>query len=161
MRNFVKIGRDIVIGTGFSARHWTGQVVFGRNAVYACPNTTTISLRGGEDSTAHVAGAAFGIIGLIFAAVLGKKAGGPAKWKDAITNLRDLPREVTSCVDWPVNRTVGPVIQLNRSDITSVKQKGARILITCWDETFSFGLKWFGRADALRLLHELGWKFQY
>jgi len=38
MDPFINIGQDIVIGKGFKAKHWTGPIIFGKDAIYLLPS---------------------------------------------------------------------------------------------------------------------------
>src|SRR5258706_6977469 len=56
MKHHAKIGRDIIVGKGWGAKHWSGPVVFGRDAIYICPNASQAALIQGWDSGAAAAG---------------------------------------------------------------------------------------------------------
>ena len=78
-------------------------------------------------------------------------------WRAHVVTLRDLPREITSSPDWPVNGAHRPIIVLKREHITGLSRKGANLLVHCREEQFAFRLRFFGRAKALENLRALGW----
>jgi hypothetical protein len=157
MPNFVKIGRDIVAGKGLSAKHWAGPVVFGRDAIYACPNITRWLLMQGHDSSASMAGALFGLAGVAVTSILQQSTKSENGWKDWVVDSTDLPRDVTSSPDWPVKKMDRPVIVLRRENVIKIERKGGKLLVDSCGGRFGFGLKFFGRSEAVAIVQKLGW----
>lgn len=78
-------------------------------------------------------------------------------WRAQVVMLQDLPREITSNPEWPVNGAHRPVIVLKREQVTGIQRRGPTLLVQCSDEQFIFRLNWFGRGRALESLRALGW----
>ena len=78
-------------------------------------------------------------------------------WRAHVVPLQDLPSDITSNPQWPVNGAHRPVIVLKREHVTGIKRKGTNLLVQCGEEQFSFRLKFFGRGKALEELRTLGW----
>jgi hypothetical protein len=158
MASFVKIGRDIIVGKGLSAKHWGGPVVFGRDAIYACPDITKWLLLQGHDSAASVAGAAFGLVGALVAGAAQRSTRSEDGWKSWVVDSMDLPTEVTGSSDWPLKKMDRPVIVLKREHVTKIERKGGKFLVESCGGTFRFALKFFGRSDAVAQVQQLGWQ---
>jgi hypothetical protein len=155
MQNLIKIGRDIIIGTGLAAKHWAGSVVFGRDAIYVLPSASRISIMAGSDSAAAGAGALLGIVGHVLAAGLPK---GSQHWKACALDLQDLPREVTGDPGWPATGLWRTVIVLERAHVSGIERKGGKVVVEAFGERFKFGLKLFGRGRIIRGVQDLGWR---
>jgi len=78
-------------------------------------------------------------------------------WRAQVVPLQDLPHDVTSSPDWPVNGAHRPVIVLKREHVSGIRRKGSNLLVQCGEEQFAFRLKFFGRGKALEELRSLGW----
>src|SRR5258708_4273690 len=129
MSAFVKIGRDIIVGKGFAAKHWSGAVIFGREAIYICPNATQTAVMQGLDSGAMAAAGILGgaLGGLIAGAVAGatkKNLASQANWKRQVIDLCDLPTEVRENPDWPLRERKRPVILLTRESVDKIERRG-------------------------------------
>jgi len=157
MPNYIKIGRDIIVGKGLSAKHWSGAVVFSRDAIYICPNTSQAALTLGLDSGAAAAGI-LGAVGGALVAVARKQGDAQPSWKSQVVDLRDLPPEVISSPDWPVRKGKRPVIVLRRELVEKIERDGGKLLVTSCGETFKLGMKLFGRSEVVGVLRELGWQ---
>src|SRR5580765_7517997 len=90
MKHYVKIGRDIIVGKGWGAKHWSGPVVFGQDAIYICPNASQAALIQGWDSGAAAAGL-LGAIGGALAGAVRKQDKAQPSWQGQVVDLRDLP----------------------------------------------------------------------
>jgi hypothetical protein len=156
MPNYIKIGRDIIVGKGFKAKHWAGPVVFGSDAIYICPNASRAAVVAGLDSGAVGLGL-FGAVGGAIAGLAKKGSDAPATWKNYIVDLPDLPAETLSDPDWPIRRKKRPVIVLRRDQIEKIERAGSKLLVSTSGETFKLGLKFFGRAKIITSLRGLGW----
>ena len=156
MPAFVKVGRDIILGRGLRAKHWAGPVIFGLQAIYACPKTNHAAVVEVQACPTSIAGAMFGGLASVETAN-DESANIGFNWRAHVVTLRDLPREITSSPDWPVNGAHRPIIVLKREHITGLSRKGANLLVHCREEQFAFRLRFFGRAKALENLRALGW----
>jgi hypothetical protein len=156
MPAFVKVGGDIILGRGLRAKHWAGPVIFGAQAIYACPKTNHAAVVEVQACSTSIAGAMFGSLASVEPAREESTNIG-FNWQAHVVMLQDLPREITGSPDWPVNGTHRPVIVLKREHITGIKQKGPILLVQCAEEQFAFRLKFFGRGKALENLRALGW----
>jgi hypothetical protein len=156
-QNYIKVGRDIIIGRGFSAKHWSGPIVFGRDAIYICPNASEAAVLAGMDSGA-AAGVLFGAIGGAIAAAMGKAGPAQPDWTDCVVDLLSLPSEALASSDWPVRKKKRPVIVLDCAAVQKIERKGGRLLVTFRDETFKLGVKFFGRGKVISAVRDLGWQ---
>jgi hypothetical protein len=157
MPNYIKIGRDIIIGKGFSAKHWSGPVVFGRDAIYLCPNASQTSVMMGLDSAAVAAGA-FGAVAGAIVGLQQKPSDAQPTWKSQVVDLRNLPPEVINDPDWPLRKSKRPVIVLKRAVVEKIERDGGKFLVTSCGDTFKLGLKLFGRSKVADVVRELGWQ---
>jgi hypothetical protein len=157
MPDYVKIGRDIIVGTGFNAKHWSGPVVFGRDGVYICPNASHSAVVAGFDSGGAALGMLFGAVGGLIAGLASKGSQAQTTWKDRIVDLPDLPADILSSPDWPVRKKKRPVIHLQRDQIEKIARVGSRLQILACGETFKLGLNLFGRGKVVATIRELGW----
>ncbi len=157
MPNYIKIGRDIIVGKGFKARHWSGPVVFGRDGVYICPNASRWAVESGFDSGAAAIGMVFGAVGGAIAGIASKGTTVQTSWKERIVDLPKLPAEILSSPDWPVRKKNSPVILLPRDQIEKVERVGGRLQILACGETFKLGLRFFGRGKVIAAVRDLGW----
>lgn len=156
MQNYVKIGRDIVVGKGFSAKHWSGPVTFSRDAIYICPNASEAALLMGFDSGA-VAGGLPGAVGGALAGAAQKRKNSQEAWKSFVIDLQSLPIEVLSHPEWPVKKKKRPVIVLTRDLVEKFERAGGKFLVSSGGDTFKLGIKFFGRSTVVRAVQELGW----
>jgi hypothetical protein len=156
MPAFVKVGRDIILGRGLRAKHWGGPVIFGAQAIYACPKTNHAAVVEVQACPSSIAGAMFSSLSSIEAAA-DEAANTGFNWRAHVVTLRDLPREITSSPNWPVNGAHRPIIVLKREHVTGINRKGPTLLVECGEEQFAFRLKLFGRGKALENLRALGW----
>lgn len=156
MPAFVKVGRDIILGRGLRAKHWGGPVIFGAQAIYACPKTNHAAVVEVQACPTSIAGAMFSSLSSIE-----PPGDEPAhtgfNWRAHVVMLQELPREITSSPDWPVKGAHRPIIVLKREHITGINRKGPALMVHCSDEQFTFRLKLFGRGKALENLRALGW----
>ena len=131
-------------------------MIFGLQAIYACPKTNHAAVVEVQACPTSIAGAMFGSLASVEGAG-GESADIRFDWRAHVVTLQDLPREVTSSPDWPVKGVHRPIIVLKREHVTSISRKGPTLLVQCADEQFAFRLKFFGRAKALENLRALGW----
>lgn len=157
MPSYIKIGRDIIVGKGLSAKHWSGPIVFGRDAIYICPNASQTAVMQGLDSGA-VAGVMLGAIGGALAGVARKQSDGQPSWKTQIVDLPDLPPDVTNSPDWPVRKRNRPVIILKRELIEKIERDGGKFLVSSCGDIFKLGMKLFGRRKVVGTVRDLGWQ---
>jgi hypothetical protein len=156
MPAFVKVGRDIIIGRGLRAKHWGGPVIFGPQAIYACPKTNHAAVVEVQACSTSIAGAMFGGLSSVAPATEEPSSTG-FNWRAQVVALQDLPRDITSTPDWPVKGAHRPIIVLKREHVTGIQRKSGNLLVQCGEEQFVFRLKLFGRAKALENLRTLGW----
>jgi hypothetical protein len=157
MSQYIKIGRDIIVGLGWSAKHWSGPVIFGRDAIYICPNASQAALIQGRDSGA-AAGEMLGAIGGALAGAVRTAGDAQPSWKSQVVDLRDLPPDVVNSPDWPVRRSKRPVIVLRRELIEKLERNGGKFLVSSCGDTFKLGMKLFGRSKVVATVRELGWQ---
>ena len=156
MGNYIKIGRDIIVGKGWSAKHWSGPVVFGRDAIYICPNVSQAALIQGWDSGAAAAGT-LGAIGGALAGAIRKQGNAQPGWTSQVVGLLELPPEVINSPDWPVRKRKRPVIVLRREMVEKIERQGGKFLVSSCGETFKLGMKLFGRSKGAATVRDLGW----
>lgn len=157
MQNYVRIGRDIVVGKGFSAKHWSGPVTFSRDAIYICPNISEAALLMGFDSGA-MAGGLLGAVGGALAGAAQKRKNVQESWKSCVVDLQSLPSEVLSHPEWPVKKKKRPVIVLRRDLVEKIERAGGKFLVSSGGDTFKLGMKFFGRSKVVSAVQELGWQ---
>ncbi|MGA1796307.1 MAG: hypothetical protein ACMUIL_10665 [bacterium] len=158
MKSYFKIGRDIVVGKGFSAKHWAGPIVFGKEAIYLLPNGVSVkSLRAGYDSASAAAGMLGGIIGGAIAGALQGKDKSKPTWQENIAEINKLPPEVLSDPDWSMKKGKRPVILIKKDDIDKFERSGGKLMVEAYGDTFKLGLKLFGRGKAIEAMRNLGW----
>ncbi len=157
MKHHVKIGRDIIVGKGWGAKHWSGPVVFGRDAIYICPNASQAALIQGWDSGAAAAGM-LGAIGGALAGVVRKQGEAQPTWQSQVVDLLDLPPDVINSPDWPVRKSKRPVIILRRELIEKIERAGGKFLVSSCSDTFKLGMKLFGRGKIVKTVRDLGWQ---
>jgi hypothetical protein len=131
-------------------------VIFGLQAIYACPKTNHAAVVEVQTCPTSIAGAMFGGLSSIEPAKDESPDSG-FTWRKHVVMLQELPREITSSPDWPVSGAQRPIIVLKREHITSISRKGPTLVVQCGDEQFAFRLKLFGRGKALANLRALGW----
>src|SRR5580765_4636858 len=102
MAAFVKVGRDIILGRGLRAKHWGGPVIFGLQAIYACPKTNHAAVVEVQTCPTSIAGAMFGGLSSIEPAKDESPDTG-FNWRTHVVILQELPREITNSPDWPVS----------------------------------------------------------
>lgn len=156
MPNFYRVGRDIIYGKGFGAKHWAGAIVFSKDAIYICPNASQAAVMSGFDAGAAAAGL-FGAIGGAIAGAAAKKTTASTTWKDHVKDISELPPAVTGDPDWPLGVKKRPAIVIQRDAVEKIEKKGSRILVTAHGEVFKLGLKFFGRSKAVTAIRDLGW----
>jgi hypothetical protein len=156
MSTYIKIGRDIIVGKGWSAKHWAGPVVFGHNAIYLCPNVSQAALMQGWDSGMAAAGM-LGAIGGALAGAVQKKGDAQPTWQSQVVDLGDLPPEVVNSPDWPVRKSKRPVIVLRRELVEKLERQGGKFLVTSCGDAFKLGIKLFGRSRVVATVRDLGW----
>jgi len=157
MPRYIKIGRDIIVGKGLTAKHWSGPVIFGREAIYICPNASQVSVMQGLDS-GPVAGGVLGAIGGVLAGVARTQGDARPSWKSQLVDLRDLPPDVTNSPDWPVRKSKRPVIVLRRELVEKIERDGGKFLVSSCGDTFKLGMKLFGRSKVVGTVRDLGWQ---
>lgn len=131
-------------------------MIFGVHGIYACPKTNHAAVVEVQACPTSIAGAMFGSLSSIEAAA-DEPANTGFNWRAHVVTLQDLPREITTNPDWPVNGAHRPIIVLKREHITGISRKGPTLLVHCGDEQFTFRLKLFGRGKALENLRAMGW----
>lgn len=160
MQSYVKVGRDIVVGKGFSAKHWAGPIIFGRDAIYLLPNDVSVkALKAGYDSASAAAGVLGGMIGGAIAGTMQAKAKTKPTWQEHIAELKELSPNVRTSPDWPVKSDKRSVILIKRTDISKIVRSGSRLIVEAYGDIFKLGLKLFGRGKALDAVKNLGWSF--
>src|SRR3974390_1798130 len=135
MPAFVKVGRDIILGRGLRAKHWAGPVIFGAQAIYACPKTNHAAVVEVQACPTSIAGAMFSSLSSIEPAG-DEPANGGFNWRTHVVMLKDLPPEITGSPDWPLSGAHRPVIVLKREHITGISRKGPTLMVHCGDEQF-------------------------
>ena len=159
MSNYVRIGRDIIVGKGWSAKHWAGPVIFGRDAIYICPNASQPALMAGIDSGASAMfGAVGGAVGAALAGAVLKKGEAQSGWQSQVVDLGDLPSDVLNGPDWPLRDSHRPVIVLKRESIEKIERAGGKFLVAAHGDTFKLGMKLFGRGKVVETVRGLGWQ---
>jgi hypothetical protein len=157
MKHYVKIGRDIIVGKGWGAKHWSGPVVFGREAIYICPNASQAALIQGWDSGAAAA-RMLGAIGGALAGAVRKQDEAQPSWQGHVIDLRDLPQDVINSPDWPIRKSKRPVIPLRRELVEKIERDGSKLLVSSCGDTFKLGMKLFGRSKVVATVRDLGWQ---
>jgi hypothetical protein len=158
MKSYFKIGRDIVVGKGFSAKHWAGPIIFGKEAIYLLPNDVSVkSLRAGYDSASAAAGMLGGMIGGAIAGAMQSKGRSKPTWQEHIVQINELPQNVLLNPDWPIKKGKRPVILIKKSDIEKFERSGGKLLVEAYGDTFKLGLKLFGRGKAIETMRSLEW----
>jgi hypothetical protein len=158
MLDYIKIGRDIIVGKGLSAKHWSGPVVFGRDAIYICPNASQVAVIQGLDSGAAAAGMMLGAIGGALAGAARKQGDAKPSWNSHVVDLRELSPDVTGSPDWPVRKAKRPVIVLRRELVENIARNGGKFLVSSCGDTFKLGMKLFGRSKVVATVRYLGWQ---
>lgn len=157
MTEYKKIGRDIIIGKGFSAKHWSGPVVFSSQAVYLCPNASLAQVQLGVDSAALVGGL-FGAVGGAIAGTVSRLPKESRRWSQQVIDMRELPVAILTAPDWPVRKRKRPVITIPRTEVQTIQRKGGRLLFEALGGTFVLGMSLFGRTRIVADVRSLGWQ---
>ncbi len=79
-----------------------------------------------------------------------------------VTDLAELPEEVTGDPDWPVRATEGPVIVVPRKAIRAIRYSFWKWRIYLCTETMDVGIEppLFGRKKVFAFLRESGWEVE-
>jgi hypothetical protein len=155
MQNFYNVGRDIIYGKGFGAKHWAGAIIFSKDAIYVCPRASHAAVMIGFDSGAAAAGM-FGAIGGAIAGTAAKK-NDSASWQANVHDISELPKSVTGDPDWPLGVKKRPAIVLHRDAVEKIERRGSRVIVSAHGEVFKLGLKLFGRGKAVAAIQNFGW----
>ena len=157
MKQYRKVGWDIIVGTGFAAKHWSGAIVFSADAIYVSPNARFEAIANGYDSGIASAGAMFGLLGRAMVRLTRRHSQGNPEWMRHLTDVMNLAEAVTMHADWPLKRKKRAVIIIRRADVATIQKVWGRIVVTAHGNMYRLGLKFFGRTGAVRAIREMGW----
>ncbi len=157
MKRYLKVGRDIIVGSGFAAKHWSGAIVFSADAIYVSPNLRLESAANGDDSGTASAGFMMRLLFGVDVPISIPPSNPKPEWMSHLTDVMNLSEAVTKHADWPLKRKKRAVIIIQRADVATIKKVRGRIVVTAHGNTYRLGLKLFGRSNAVRAIREMGW----
>ena len=131
--------------------------MFGRQAIYLCPNASLAQVKQGIDSAA-LAGGLFGAVGGAIAGAVSKSPKESQRWSQQVIDMRELPVAILTAPDWPVRKSKRPVITIPRMEVQKIQRKGGRFLFEALGDTFALGMSLFGRTRIVAEVRGLGWE---